>query len=52
MVGREVESTEVVPLVFDFGTLGDRVTHPHEQVLEPLPGLGNHVTMSEAPTSV
>jgi len=52
MVGREVEGTKVVPLVFDFGTLGDRVTHPHEQVLEPLPGLGNHVAVAEAPTPV
>ena len=52
MVGREVEGTEVVPLVLDLRALGDREAHAHEDVLEAFPGLGDHVPVAETLAAV
>jgi hypothetical protein len=47
MTEGKVESTKVVPLVFDLRSLCDGVPHAHEQVLEAIPCLGDDVTVTE-----
>ena len=37
-----------MPLVLDLRALGDRVAHSHEEVLEPLPGLGDDVAVAQS----
>ena len=49
---REVQRSEIVPLVFDLGPLDHRVAHAHEQVLKVLPGPGDHVPVAEPSTPV
>ena len=41
--GRDVERLEVVPVGLDLGTLGHGEAHADEDVLEPVPGLGDEV---------
>ena len=48
MTGREVEGAEVVEVVFDLGTFGDREAEPDEHVLESFGGLGDEVLVPVA----
>ena len=44
----EVQRAEVVPLGLDLGALRHREAHADEDVLEPLPGLGDEVGVTQA----